>query len=37
LTELFQHYTGRPLAQSHRAIDDVRALKEICVAAGVLR
>lgn len=37
LTELYEHYTGRPLAQSHRALDDVRALKEVCMAAGVLK
>lgn len=37
LTELYEHYTGTKLAQSHRAIDDVRALKEVCLRAGVLR
>lgn len=37
LTELYAHYMGRPLGQTHRALDDVRALKEICMAAGVLR
>lgn len=37
LLELYEHYMGRPLAQTHRAIDDVRALKEVCIAAGVLR
>lgn len=37
LTELYEYYTGHPLAQSHRAIDDVRALKTVCIAAGVLR
>lgn len=37
LKELYEHYTGHPLAQTHRAIDDVRALKEVCIAAGVLR
>jgi DNA polymerase-3 subunit epsilon len=37
LTELYEHYTGRKLEQSHRALDDVRALKEVCMAAGVLR
>jgi len=37
LTELYEMYMGKKLEQSHRAIDDVRALKEICVAAGVLR
>lgn len=37
LIELYEHYMGHPLAQTHRAIDDVRALKEVCMAAGVLR
>lgn len=37
LTELYEYYTGTRLAQSHRAIDDVRALKEVCLRAGVLR
>lgn len=37
MTELYEHYTGHPLAQTHRALDDVRALKEICMAAKVLR
>lgn len=37
LTELYEHYMKRPLAQTHRAIDDVRALKEVCIAAGVLQ
>ena len=37
LTELYEHYTGHPLAQSHRALDDVRALKTVCMAAGVLK
>lgn len=37
LLELYEHYMGRPLEQTHRALDDVRALKEVCIAAGVLR
>jgi DNA polymerase III epsilon subunit-like protein len=37
LTELYEAYIGKPLAQTHRAIDDVRALKELCMAAEVLR
>jgi DNA polymerase-3 subunit epsilon len=37
MTELYQHYMGKPLAQTHRALDDVRALKEICIAAGILQ
>lgn len=36
LTELYEHYMGRPLAQTHRALDDVRALKEVCLKARVL-
>jgi len=37
LTELYSFYTGHPLAQSHRALDDVRALKAVCIAAGLLQ
>jgi len=37
LTELYEHYMGVPLAQSHRALDDVHALIQVCMAAGVLR
>lgn len=37
LVELYEFYMGQKLAQSHRAIDDVRALKEICMKAGILR
>lgn len=37
LTELYEFYMGAPLAQTHRAIDDVRALRDVCVKAGVLR
>jgi DNA polymerase-3 subunit alpha (Gram-positive type) len=37
LTELYEHYTGDKLDQKHRAIDDVRALAEVCRLAGVLR
>lgn len=36
LTELYQYYMGKPLAQTHRALDDVHALVEVCVASGVL-
>jgi hypothetical protein len=28
LTELYEHTQGKPLAQTHRAVDDVRALWE---------
>lgn len=37
LLELYEHYTGTPLAQTHRALDDVKALVVICKHAGVLR
>jgi DNA polymerase III subunit epsilon len=37
LTELYEFYMGVPLAQTHRAIDDVRALRDVCVKSGVLR
>jgi DNA polymerase III epsilon subunit-like protein len=37
LTELYEFYMEKPLAQTHRAIDDARAVKEICIAAGILR
>lgn len=36
LLELYEHYMGAPLAQKHRALDDVKALRDVCVAAGVL-
>ena len=35
LTQLYEHYTGEPLQQTHRALDDVRALATVCKAAGV--
>ena len=31
LTELYERVIGRPLAQTHRALDDVRALRDILV------
>ena len=37
LTELYEYYNGVPLTQTHRAIDDVRALLSVCLKAGVLR
>jgi len=37
LTELYEFYMKEKLAQSHRALDDVRALKAICLKAGVLK
>ena len=36
LLELYQHYTGEPLAQSHRALEDVMALVKVCELSGVL-
>lgn len=36
LLELYQHYTGEPLAQTHRALDDVMALVRVCELSGVL-
>lgn len=35
LTELYLHVMDRPLAQTHRALDDVRALAEIVVKEGL--
>lgn len=37
LTELYQHYTGEKLAQTHRALDDVMALLRIVQEAGILK
>lgn len=36
LLELYQHYTGEPLAQTHRALDDCHALLKVCELSGVL-
>lgn len=36
LTTLYEDYMGKPLEQTHRALDDVHALVEVCHAAGVL-
>lgn len=36
LLELYHHYTGEPLAQTHRALDDVMALVKVCELSGVL-
>lgn len=35
--DLYEYYTGQPLAQTHRALDDVHALLEICKRSGVLK
>lgn len=37
LVDLYEHYTGAALDQKHRAIDDCRALLEVCLRSGVLR
>jgi DNA polymerase III epsilon subunit-like protein len=37
LKELYEHITGHPLAQKHRALDDVHALVEVAAALGVWR
>lgn len=36
LLELYQHYTGEKLDQTHRAADDCAALAEICLLSGGL-
>lgn len=36
LTELYEHYTGEKLEQTHRAVDDVKALMIVCQHAGLL-
>lgn len=36
LTELYEHVLGKPLAQTHRAMDDVDALTEIVLKEGIL-
>jgi DNA polymerase III epsilon subunit-like protein len=36
LTELYQDVIGQPLAQTHRALDDVKALAQIIVKEGWL-
>lgn len=37
LLELYEYVTGTPLAQTHRALDDVRALVEICIKTNALK
>ena len=37
LTELYKWYFGEPLAQTHRALDDVRALARIALESGVMK
>lgn len=36
LTELYEHVLGKPLAQTHRALDDVMALWEVVQHEGLL-
>jgi DNA polymerase III epsilon subunit-like protein len=36
LTEMYEEVTGEKLAQSHRALDDVHALVEVCIKTGLL-
>jgi len=36
LTELYKHFTGKELAQTHRALDDVKALVEALVSSELL-
>lgn len=36
MTELYQHVLGKPLAQTHRALDDAKALAEIVLKEGIL-
>lgn len=36
LTELYEKMIGKPLDQTHRALDDVKALAEVCLKAGLL-
>lgn len=35
LIELYKHSTGKEYPQTHRALDDVKALAEICMKEGV--
>lgn len=37
LLELFEHVTGRPYLQTHRALDDVRALVEVVVSEKLVQ
>ena len=37
LTELYEHFTGKPLAQTHRALDDCKAVHEALIAAGFFK
>jgi len=37
LKDLYHHYVGEPLAQTHRALDDVHALVQVCLKSGALQ
>lgn len=37
LLQLYEYYLSTPLKQTHRALDDVGALVEICNQSGILR
>jgi DNA polymerase III epsilon subunit-like protein len=37
LLELYEYVLGKPLEQTHRALDDVRALVEICIKTDALK
>ncbi len=36
MTELYEKLLGKPLEQTHRALDDARALYEICFCTGLV-
>ena len=36
MNQLYERIIGKPLAQTHRALDDARALHEILVKDGLL-
>lgn len=35
LTEVYERFMGKPLAQTHRALDDVKAMAEVCMQEEV--
>ena len=36
LTEIYEKFTGKKLIQTHRALDDVKALYEACLGEGLI-
>lgn len=36
LVQLYEEFVGEPLAQTHRALDDVEALLKVCQLTGIL-